>query len=145
MSFWISSILGKSAMGNKKQKVHENESGSHAPLHLSNLFFVYGSIIARHLSLLLKKSDILKPLFFFFHCRLVPVMRRETFRNFIFESPSKKSHTKIRNHSRAIDKIRHPFYNKKYSKTFLPERSLFDEKCLSILSGISYASTVLFI
>ena len=35
-------------MGNKKQKVHENESGSHAPLHLSNLFFVYGSIIARH-------------------------------------------------------------------------------------------------
>lgn len=53
-------------MGNKKQKVHENESGSHAPLHLSNLFFVYGSIIARHLSLLLKKSDILKPLFFFF-------------------------------------------------------------------------------
>ena len=65
--------------------------------------------------------------------------------NFIFESPSKKSHTKIRNHSRAIDKIRHPFYNKKYSKTFLPERSLFDEKCLSILSGIPYASTVLFI
>ena len=52
-------------MGNKKQKVHENESGSHAPLHLSNLFFVYGSIIARHLSLLLKKSDILKPLFSF--------------------------------------------------------------------------------
>lgn len=142
MSFWISSILGKSAMGNKKQKVHENESGSHAPLHLSNLFFVYGSIIARHLSLLLKKSDILKPLFFFFHCR-----KTEKFRigNFIFESPSKKSHTKIRNHSRAIDKIRHPFYNKKYSKTFLPERSLFDEKCLSILSRISYASTVLFI
>lgn len=53
-------------MGNKKQKVHENESGSHAPLHLSNLFFVYGSIIAWHLSLLLKKSDIMKPLFFFF-------------------------------------------------------------------------------
>ena len=56
-------------MGNKKQKVHENESGSHAPLHLLNLFFVYGSIIARHLSLLLKKSDILKPLFLFFCCR----------------------------------------------------------------------------
>ena len=137
MSFWISSILGKSAMGNKKQKVHENESGSHAPLHLSNLFFVYGSIIAWHLSLLLKKSDIMKPLFFFFHCR-----KTEKFRigNFIFESPSKKSHTKIRN-----DKIRHHFYNRRYSKTFLPERSLFDEKCLSILSGISYASTVLFI
>ena len=83
MSFWISSILGKSAMGNKKQKVHENDSGSHAPLHLSNLFFVYGSIIARHLSLLLKKSDILKPLFFFFYCR-----KTEKFRigNFIFES-----------------------------------------------------------
>lgn len=142
MSFWISSILGKSAMGNKKQKVHGNESGSHAPLHLSNLFFVYGSIIARHLSLLLKKSDILKPFFFFFRCRKI---EKECIGNFIFESPSKKSHTKIRNHSRAIDKIRHPFYNKKYSKTFLPERSLFDEKCLSILSGISYASTVLFV
>lgn len=53
-------------MGNKKQKVHENESGSHAPLHLSNLFFVYGSIIAQHLSLLLKKSDILNRYFSFF-------------------------------------------------------------------------------
>lgn len=142
MSFWISSILGKSAMGNKKQKVHENGSGSHAPLHLLNLFFVYGSIIARHLSLLLKKSDILKPFFFFFCCRKI---EKECIGNFIFESSSKKSHAKIRNHSRTIDKIRHPFYNKKYSKTFLPERSLFDEKCLSILSGISYASTVLFV
>lgn len=142
MSFWISSILGKSAMGNKKQKVQENESGSHAPLHLLNLFFVYGSIIARHLSLLLKKSDILKPLFFFFHCQ-----KTEKFciGNFIFESPSKKSHTKIRNHSRAIDKIRHPFYNKRYSKAVSPKRSLFYEKRLSILSGISYASTVLFV
>ena len=142
MSFWISSILGKSAMGNKKQKVHENESGSHAPLHLSNLFFVYGSIIARHLSLLLKKSDILKPFFFFFCCR-----KTEKFRigNFIFESPSKKSHTKIRNHSRTIDKIRHPFYNKKYSKTFLPERSLFYDKSLSRLSGFSDAPTILFV
>ena len=142
MSFWISSILGKSAMGNKKQKVHENESGSHAPLHLSNLFFVYGSIIARHLSLLLKKSDILKLLFFFFRSR-----KTENFRigNFIFESPSKKSHTKIRNHSHAIDKIRHPFYNKRYSKAVSPERNLFYEKRLSILSGISYASTVLFV
>ena len=52
-------------MGNKKQKVHENESGSHAPLHLSNLFFVYGSIIARHLSLLLKKSDMFIDFFYF--------------------------------------------------------------------------------
>ena len=83
MSFWISSILGKSAMGNKKQKVHENESGSHAPLHLSNLFFVYGSIIARHPSLLLKKSDILKPFFFFFCCRKI---EKECIGNFIFES-----------------------------------------------------------
>ncbi len=142
MSFWISSILGKSAMGNKKQKVHENESGSHAPLHLWNLFFVYGSIIARHASLLLKKSDILKLLFFFFCCR-----KTEKFcvANFIFESPSKKSHAKIRNHSRTIDKIRHPFYNKRYSKAVPPERSLFYEKRLSILSGISHASTVLFV
>lgn len=142
MSFWISSILGKSAMGNKKQKMHENDSGSHAPLHLSNLFFVYGSIIAQHPSLLLKKSDILKPFFFFFRCRKI---EKECIGNFIFESPSKKSHAKIRNHSRTIDKIRHPFYNKRYSKAVPPERSLFDEKRLSILSGISHASTILFV
>lgn len=142
MSFWISSILGKSAMGNKKQKVHENESGSHAPLHLSNLFFVYGSIIARHLSLLLKKSDILKPFFFFFCCRKI---EKECIGNFIFESPSKKSHAKIRNHSRTIDKIRHPFYNKRYSKAVPPERSLFYDKPLSRLSGFSDAPTILFI
>lgn len=142
MSFWISSILGKSAMGNKNKRCTRTNLVLMHLCHLSNLFFVYGSIIARHLSLLLKKSDILKPLFFFFHCR-----KTEKFRigNFIFQSPSKKSHAKIRNHSRAIDKIRHPFYNRRYSKTFLPERSLFDEKCLSILSGISYASTVLFV
>lgn len=142
MSFWISSILGKSAMGNKKQKVHENDSGSHAPLHLSNLFFVYGSIIAQHPLLLLKKSDILKQFFFLLFCRRT---EKSGIENFIFESPSKKSHVKIRNHSRTIDKIRHPFYNKRYSKAVPPERSLFDEKCLSILSGISYASTVLFV
>lgn len=134
--------IGKIRYGKQKTKGARERIWFSCTFASVELFFVYGSIIARHSVLLLKKSDILKPLFFFFCSRKTEKFR---IRNFIFESPLKKSHTKIRNHSRTIDKIRHPFYNKRYSKAVPPERSLCYEKCLSILSGISYASTVLFV